>query len=128
MPSDTVIGMPPIEATEKNPVRVCSDPSVELRNWMAVWVETDNTRDWGAGSLAVWNGASAQVQIVETIVAEPISVVKSKAKLSISPISIGVEWRCQAHSRVPHWPVSGWLPLESAKTLWLPRKVGKPVG
>ena len=35
MPSDTVIGMPPIEATEKNPVRVCSDPSVELRNWMA---------------------------------------------------------------------------------------------
>ena len=51
MPSDTVIGMPPIEATEKNPVRVCSDPSVELRNRMAVWVETDNTRDWGAGSL-----------------------------------------------------------------------------
>jgi len=39
--------------------------------------------------LAVWNGASAQVQIVETIVAEPISAVKSKAKLSISPISIG---------------------------------------
>jgi hypothetical protein len=32
---------------------------------------------------------SAQVQIVETIVAEPISAVKSKAKLSISPISIG---------------------------------------
>jgi hypothetical protein len=31
-----VIGMPPIEATEKNPVRVCIDPSVGVRNWIAV--------------------------------------------------------------------------------------------
>src|SRR5208282_6635951 len=81
--------MPPIEATEKNPAHVCSDPSAGARSWIAVWVETDNNRDCGAGSVAVWNGASAQVQLVETSVAAPISAVKSKAKLSISPISIG---------------------------------------
>ena len=46
-------GFPPIEATEKNPVRVCSALSVGARSWIAVWVETDNTRDCGAGSMAV---------------------------------------------------------------------------
>jgi len=81
--------MPPIEATEKNPVRVCSAPSAGARSWIDVWVETDSTRDCGAGSMAVWNGASAQDQVVATIVNAPISAVKSKAKVSISPISIG---------------------------------------
>src|SRR5271167_3006722 len=47
------IGGMPIEATEKNPVRVCSDPSLGARDWIAVWVETDNTRDCGTGSVAV---------------------------------------------------------------------------
>src|SRR5215472_9457841 len=80
--------MLPIAATEKKPSRVCNDPSA-ARSWIDVWADTDSTRDCGAGSAAVWNGASAQVQLVETIVAAPISAVKSKAKLSISPISIG---------------------------------------
>ena len=38
-----MIGMPPIAATEKNPVRVCSDLSAGVHDWIAVWVETDNT-------------------------------------------------------------------------------------
>src|SRR6516165_154237 len=89
VPPAAVAGMPPIDATEKKPVRVCSDPSLGARSWIVVWVEADNTRDCGAGSAAAWNGASVQVHLVETIVAAPISGVKSNAKLSISPSSIG---------------------------------------
>src|SRR6516162_1345650 len=33
-----------MEATEKNPVRVCRDPSTGPRTWIDVWVETDSTR------------------------------------------------------------------------------------
>jgi hypothetical protein len=44
--------MPPIEATEKNPVRVCSDPSAGVVDWIALWVETDYIRDCGTGSVA----------------------------------------------------------------------------
>src|ERR1700756_4886599 len=81
--------MPPIEATEKNPVRVCSEPSAAERSWICFCAETANTRDCGIGSVAVWKGASTQLQLVETMVAAPISAVKSNAKLSISPTSIG---------------------------------------
>ena len=54
-----------------------------------VCAETASTRDCGAGSMAVWNGAKTQVQLVDTISAPPMSAVKSNAKLSISPTSIG---------------------------------------
>src|SRR5215471_13641761 len=81
--------MPPIVAAENHPVRVCSASSVAERSWIAVWTHADKTRACGIGSIAVWNGASTQVQLVETIDAAPTSAVKSKTKLSISPTSIG---------------------------------------
>src|SRR5215472_13521299 len=81
--------MPPIEATEKNPVRVCSEPSAGERSWIDFAADTASMRDCGVGSVAVWKGASTQVQFVETIVAAPTSAEKLKAKLSISPTSSG---------------------------------------
>src|SRR5271168_465263 len=82
-------GMPPIEATEKNPVFVCREPPSGERTWIIVATAVDKTRDCGNGSVAVWNGAIVQVQFVDAIVAAPVSAVKSKTKLSISPTSIG---------------------------------------
>jgi hypothetical protein len=82
-------GIPPIRATENHPSRVCKEPSTGETTWIAGWTETDIIRDCGAGSINVWYGANPQVQTVEVIVAAPTSAVKSKAKLSASPASIG---------------------------------------
>jgi hypothetical protein len=51
-------GIPPTEATEKNPVTFCSDPSSGERTWISVCAEADKIRAWGVGSVTVWYGAN----------------------------------------------------------------------
>jgi hypothetical protein len=80
-------GMPPILATENQPLRGTNTPRTNV--CIVVCTDALMTRDCEFGSTTVWYGAKAHVQLVESIIVAPMSDEKSKAKLSNSPTSIG---------------------------------------